>query len=100
MEINSWENPCFEEFKITNDSNKLNYLKKVVNKSINWINCGLDYFSKINFTNNDLICSLSFLNLSRGFELLMKCMVCYKRYDKTKDNKDFTKHFPTIKDMK
>lgn len=99
MEINSWENPRFEEFKITDDSNKLHFLGKAVKESVILIKCGLNYFSKINFTNNDLICSLSFLNLSRGFELLMKCMICYKRYDNTKDNKDFTKHFPTKKEM-
>ena len=99
MEINFRKNPRFEEFKITDDSIKLSSLKKAVNESINLINCGLDYFSKINFTNIDLICSLSFLNLSRGFELLMKCMICYKKYDDTKDNSS-KKHFPTEKEMR
>ena len=100
MEINSWENPRFEEFKITDDSMKLSSLEKAVNESVNLIKCGLDYFSKINFTNKDLICSLSFLNLSRGFELLMKCMICYKKYDNTKDDKRFKKHFPTNNEMR
>jgi hypothetical protein len=74
-------------------------LEEAINESVNLINCGLDYFSKINFTNNDLVYSLSFLNLSRGFELLMKCMICYKRYDNTKDNKLFKKHFPTYDEI-
>ncbi len=99
MEINSCGNPLFEDFKITDDSKKLHLLEEVVNKSVNLINCGLDYFSKIIFTNNDLVYSLSFLNLFRGFELLMKCMICYKRYDNTKDNKYFKKHFPTKEEM-
>ena len=99
MEINFYKNPRFKDFKITDDSRKLHFLEEVVNESVNLINCGLDYFSKINFTNNDLVYSLSFLNLSRGFELLMKCMICYKRYDNTKDNKRFKKHFPTKGEM-
>lgn len=53
MEINSCGNPLFEDFKITDDSKKLHLLEEVVNKSVNLINCGLDYFSKIIFTNND-----------------------------------------------
>lgn len=100
MEINFYKNPRSEDFKITDDSMKLSYLEKAVNESVNLINCGLDCFSKINFTNNDLLCSLSFLNLSRGFELLMKCMICYKIYDDTKDNKSFKKHFPTNNEMR
>lgn len=68
MEINSCGNPLFEDFKITDDSKKPHFLEEVVNESVNLINCGLDYFGKINFTNNDLIYSISFLNLSRGFE--------------------------------
>lgn len=100
MEINSYKNPLFEDFKITDDSKKLHFLEEVVNESVNLINCGLDYFSKINFTNKDLVYSLSFLDLSRGFELLMKCMICYKKYDNTKDNKRFEKHFPTNKEIK
>ena len=99
MEINSCGNPIFEDFEITDDSKKLHFLEKIVNESVNLINYGLDYFSKINFTNQDLFYSLSFLNLSRGFELLMKCMICYKRYDNTKEDKRFKKHFPTKEGM-
>jgi len=99
MEINFFKNSLFEDLKITDDSEKLLFLEDVVNESVNLINCGLDYFSKINFTKNDLFYSLSFLNLSRGFELLMKCMICYKRYDNTKDDKRFKKHFPKKKEM-
>jgi len=93
MEINSWKNPRFKEFKINDDSIKLRFLEQAVSESVNLINCGLDYLSKVDFTNNDLYYSLSFFNLSRGFELLMKCMICYKKYDNTK-------HFPTNKEMK
>ena len=101
MEINSEENLLnkFRDLEITSDSEKLHFLEEAINESVNLITCGLDYFSKINFTNNDLVYSLSFLNLSRGFELLMKCMICYKRYDNTKDNKRFKKHFPTKEEM-
>ena len=99
MEINYCKNPIFEDLKITDDSLKLLFLEKAVDESINLVNCGLDYLSKINFTNNDLLYSLSFLNLSRGFELLMKCMICYKKYDKTKDDKRFKKHFPTKEEI-
>jgi len=99
MEINYCKNPISEDLKITDDSLKLLFLEKAINESVNLINCGLDYFSKINFTNNDLVYSLSFLHLSRGFELLMKCMICYKKYDNTKDRKRFKKHFPAKEDM-
>jgi len=99
MEINFCKDPLFEDLKITDDSEKLLFLEDAVNESVNLINCGLDYFSKINFTNNDLFYSLSFLNLSRGFELLMKCMICYKIYDNTKEDKRFKKHFSTKERM-
>lgn len=101
MEINSEENLLnkFKDLEITSDSEKLNFLEKAVNESVNLIYCGLNYFSKINFTNNDLIYSLSFLNLSRGFELLMKCMICYKKYNDATNNECFTNHFPTQKEM-
>ena len=99
METNSWDNPRFEEFKSTADSKKIQFLEMAVNESVNLINCGLDYFSRINFTNKELFYSLSFLNLSRGFELLMKCMICYKKYDDTKDDKCYKRHFPTKEEM-
>lgn len=99
MDTNFCKDPILEDLKITDDSEKLLFLEDVVKESVNLINCGLDYFSKINFTNSDLFYSLSFLNLSRGFELLMKCMICYKRYDKTKDDKRFKRHFPKKKEM-
>jgi hypothetical protein len=99
MEINFCKNPISEDLKITDDSIKLHFLGKAINESVNLINCGLDYFRKINFTNNDLFYSLSFLHLSRGFELLMKCMICYKKYDNIKDDKRYKKHFPTKEGM-
>jgi hypothetical protein len=99
MDTNFCKDPILEDLKITDDSEKLLFLEDVVKESVNLINCGLDYFSKINFTNSDLFYSLSFLNLSRGFELLMKCMICYKRYDKTKDDKCSKEHFPKKKEM-
>ena len=100
MDINFFKNPLFEDLKITNDSMKLCFLGKAIDESVNLINCGLNYFRKINFTNNDLLYSLSFLHLSRGFELLMKCMICYKKYDNTKDDKRYEKHFPSKEEMK
>ena len=101
MEINSEENLLnkFKDLEITSDSEKLHFLEETVNESVEFINCGLHYLSRINFANNNLSYALSFLNLSRGFELLMKCMICYKRYDNTKDNKRFKKHFPTKEEM-
>ena len=76
MDTNFCKDPLFEDLKITNDSEKLLFLENTVKESVNLINCGLEYFSKINFTNNGLYYSLAFFNLSRGFELMMKCMIC------------------------
>jgi hypothetical protein len=102
MEINSEENLLnkFKDLEITSDSEKLHFLEETVNESVEFINCGLHYLSRINFANNNLSYALSFLNLSRGFELLMKCMICYKRYNNTKNNKCFTRHFPTQEEMR
>ena len=102
MEINSEGKSLnkFKDLEITSDSEKLHFLEETVNESVEFINCGLHYLSRINFANNNLSYALSFLNLSRGFELLMKCMICYKKYNNTKNNKCSTRHFPTQEEMK
>jgi len=101
MEINSEENLLnkFKDLEITSDSEKLHFLEETVDESVEFINCGLHYLSRVNFANNNLSYALSFLNFSRGFELLMKCMICYKKYDNTKEDRRFKKHFPTKKEM-
>ena len=92
MEINSEENLLSKDLKITSDTMKLHFLKKTVDESVELINYGLKFLDKIEFADAFLIFSLSFLNLSRGFELLMKCMICYREYNDLG-------HFPTQKEM-
>ena len=92
MEINSEENLLSKDLKITSDTMKLYFLKKTVDESVELINYGLKFLDKIEFADAFLIFSLSFLNLSRGFELLMKCMICYREYNDLG-------HFPTQKEM-
>jgi len=96
---NTIQNSFSKGLEITPDSLKLQYLKKAVDKSVNLISFGLEYLNKNSFTEDESVFSLSFLSLSRGFELLMKCMICYKRYNDTKDDKRF-RHFPRTKDMR
>ena len=96
---NTIQNSFAKGLEITPDSQKLQYLEQAVNKSVNLISFGLDYLNKNSFTEDEPFLSLSFLSLSRGFELLMKCMICYKRYNDTKDDKRFG-HFPKIEAMK
>ena len=93
MKINSEENSLSKDLEITSDTMKLHFLEKTVDESVELINYGLNFLDKIEFTNAFLIFSLSFLNLSRGFELLMKCMICYREYNDLG-------HFPTKKNMK
>ena len=92
MEINSEKNPLSKDLKITSDTMKLYFLKKTVDESVELINYGLKFLDKIEFADAFLIFSLSFLNLSRGFELLMKCMICYREYNDLG-------HFLTQKEM-
>lgn len=92
MKINSEENSLSKDLEITCDTMKLHFLEKTVDESVELINYGLDFLDKIEFANAFLIFSLSFLNLSRGFELLTKCMICYGKYNDLG-------HFPTQKEM-
>jgi len=71
---------------------KIAYLKNVVDSATRLIHFGIKELEGINFINSDNY-DIIFLLLSRGFELLMKSMICFKSY---KDNKSF----PTKKEMK
>lgn len=71
---------------------KIIYLKNAVDKAIGLIHFGIEELEKINFVNSDNY-DFIFLFLSRGFELLMKSMVCFKSYEDDKS-------FPTKKEMK
>ena len=71
---------------------KIIYLKNAVDKAVRLIYFGIKELEGINFINSynyDLI----FIFLSRGFELLMKSMVCFKSYEDGRT-------FPTEKEMK
>lgn len=71
---------------------KIIYLKNLVDKAIMLIHFGIKELGKINYVNSDNY-EFIFLFLSRGFELLMKSMICFKKYE---DNKSF----PTEKAMR
>jgi len=71
---------------------KIIYLKNLVDKAIMLIHFGIKELGKINYVNSDNY-EFIFLFLSRGFELLMKSMICFKNYE---DNKSF----PTEKVMR
>ena len=71
---------------------KIIYLKNAVDKAVKLIHFGVKELEGINFINSDNY-DLIFLFLSRGFELLMKSMVCFKSYEDDKS-------FPTEKEMK
>ena len=71
---------------------KIAYLKNVVNSATRLIHFGIKELEGINFINSDNY-DLVFLFLSRGFELLMKSMVCFKSYEDDKS-------FPTEEEMK
>jgi|GEM_PF-5201605 len=64
---------------------KFRKLKKTVNESVNLIICGLNFSNQFDFANANQLYALYFLNISLGFELLMKSMICYKEY-KDKEN--------------
>jgi len=71
---------------------KITYLKNVVNKAIGLIHFGIEELEEINFVNSgnyDFI----FLFLSRGFELLMKSVICFKSYEDDRS-------FPTEEEMR
>jgi len=65
---------------------KESYLIEMVEESANLIQYGIDYLQKIKFYDRDYRYLLPFLLLSRGYEVLMKCMICFKSY---KDNKSY-----------
>ena len=71
---------------------KIIYLKNAVDKATRLIHFGIKELEGINFINSDNY-DLIFLFFSRGFELLMKSMVCFKSYEDDKS-------FPTEKEMK
>lgn len=71
---------------------KIIYLKNAVDKAVRLIHFGIKEMEEINFVNSDNY-DFIFLFLSRGFELLMKSMICFKSYEDGKS-------FPTKKEMK
>lgn len=71
---------------------KIIYLKNAVDKAARLIHFGIKELEEINFVNSDNY-DFIFLFLSRGFELLMKSMVCFKSYEDDES-------FPTEKEMK
>jgi hypothetical protein len=62
---------------------KIIYLKNAVDKAARLIYFGIKEMESINFINSDNY-DLIFLFLSRGFELLMKSMVCFKSFQQRK----------------
>lgn len=71
---------------------RITYLKNVVGKAVRLINFGIKELEEINFVNSDNY-EFIFLFLSRGFELLMKSMICFKSYEDDES-------FPTEKEMR
>jgi len=71
---------------------RITYLKNAVDKAVRLIHFGIKELEEINFVNSDNY-EFIFLFLSRGFELLMKSMICFKSYEDDKS-------FPTEKEMK
>lgn len=71
---------------------KIIYLKNAVDKAARLIHFGIKELEEINFVNSDNY-DFIFLFLSRGFELLMKSMVCFKSYEDDES-------FPTEKEVK
>jgi hypothetical protein len=68
---------------------KESYLKGMVEESVNLIQLGIDHMQKIKFDDREYYYLLPLLLLSRGYEILMKCMICFKSY---KDNKSYPKY--------
>jgi hypothetical protein len=71
---------------------RITYLKNIVSKAIRLIHFGIKELEEINFVNSDNY-EFIFLFLSRGFELLMKSMICFKSYEDDES-------FPTEKEMR
>jgi hypothetical protein len=85
-----------EEYKLKEskygEEIRITYLKNVVGKAVRQIHFGIKELEEINFVNSDNY-DFIFLFLSRGFELLMKSMICFKNYEDDES-------FPTEKEMK
>jgi len=93
---NIYKNLTFEESGMSDSQKKLLYLHDIVIESKVLINLGFEYLLKDNFRNATAWPYLIFmLCFSRGFELLMKAIICYKTYEKNHDNEDEKTHFPT-----
>lgn len=71
---------------------KIIYLKNIIDKSLKMICLGIEEIQKIDFFNIENY-EIAFLFLSRGFELLLKSMICFKKY---KDKNTF----PSKKEIK
>ncbi len=71
---------------------RITYLKNIVSKAVRLIHFGIKELEEINFVNSDNY-EFVFLFLSRGFELLMKSMICFKSYEDDES-------FPTEKEMR
>ncbi len=71
---------------------KSNYLKNLFDKSLKIINRGIEEINSINIYNIQDY-DFAFLCLAKGFENILKIMVCCKTYTEKED-------FPTQKDLK
>lgn len=80
---------------------KLLHLKDLAVESKELIGLGFKYLLKVNFRNKDeWAYPIFLLFLSRGFELLMKAMICYKTYECNHDSKDEKTYFPSTAFLK
>jgi len=91
----------FKEIEINDLEIKLLHLKDLVVESKELIELGFKYLLKVNFRNKDeWAYPIFLLFFSRGFELLMKAMVCYKTYESNHDSKDEKTYFPSTAFLK
>ena len=91
----------FKEIEINDLEIKLLHLKDLVVESKELIELGFKYLLKVNFRNKDeWAYPIFLLFLSRGFELLMKTMICYKTYECNHDSKDEKTYFPSTAFLK
>ena len=90
------KNLSFKRIEINDLEIKLLRLRGLVIESKELIELGFKYLLKINFRNKDeWAYPIFLLFLSRGFELLMKAMICFKTYEDNHDNEDKKTHFPS-----
>ncbi|MBU4348977.1 hypothetical protein KJ830_10890 [bacterium] len=91
----------FKEIEINDLEIKLLHLKDLVVESKELIELGFKYLLKVNFRNKDeWAYPIFLLFLSRGFELLMKAMICYKTYESNHDSKNEETYFPSTAFLK